>query len=133
MGDRYSLQTFKNTAVTTATTGQVVIGPISVQEFEYVAFGFRNEFTAASVVAIHMQWAFETDANASAASGAPNWVDIPTATIAWPSSILPSATVMAPTVTNAVRYVRILAGVTATPLVISGGLTVFVGGHKHHG
>lgn len=130
---RYSLQTYTNVSgITTASTAQVLIGPVDISDYETLSFGFQNQQTAAIIHAIHMQVAYDPNSNASGASGAPNWTDIATAVVPWPSSIAASAIVVTGPLTNAYRWIRILGGTTATEAT-DRRIKFWVGGHTHQG
>lgn len=113
-------------ASVTSASNQVLIGPIDVGHYESFSFLYQN--SASTVAFLDLKVEASPTADASQAGIAEEWVQIPTATLAQPSALAATASVLTGPVDNAYKYIRVLGRtVSATTQKL---LTVTIVGHK---
>jgi len=116
---------------TAVSSSQSVLGKqLIISGYEKLAVMYQNESTAISVgLAIQVAHSASDPLVVSQSDGAPNWVTLPTATLAQPSALGPSATVVTGPIDNCYKYLRVVA-TSATAILSASNIRVTVMGRK---
>lgn len=127
MAGYYSRKYIGEATVTAGTP--VIIGPIDVSHLRNFALMYQNNNTAIGFLDLQVQAAF--DSSGTAADLAPNWAQIPTATLPQPSALGATAVVITPSIDNAYKWIRLVGRTSST--AVQGKLVVTVAGIERFG
>lgn len=123
MSQRFSnLKLFNNVALPT-TTSTIIIGPVDIGNFDDFSVLFQNYNTAIGFIGMQLQGSY--DGSGTAADQPSQWFNIPTATLAQPSALGPTATVWTTAVSpNTIKYLRVIGATSQTAGVGTFAVTI---------
>ena len=123
MSRRFNSFRVHNTVAIPTTTSTIVIGPTNIEAFDSFSILYQNSLTAIGLIGMQMQGAY--DASGTAADQAPQWFNIPTATLAQPSALGPTAAVWTTAVTpNTIKWIRMIAATSSTAGIGTVSITI---------
>lgn len=118
-----------NPTSTSATNLDILIPPFDVRHLDAFSFVYQNNFIGVNLTGMTIQAAAgDTTSFTSQANVAPDWVDIPTSTIANRANLASTNSFRTPLVNNCYGYLRIL-GRTAVSASAGGFVLKVEGRH----
>ena len=113
----------------TQAPNQLLIGPVDIGHYQSFSILYQNSATNSAFLDLQVEAAADPNPGVSGSDVAPNWVQIPTATLPQPSALGATASVLTgPVNPNCYRWIRVVGRVTVSST--QNILAITITGHK---